>query len=131
MRDLAVPLPSTMQEIATVIGREATLLIAIKTPYRTIYIPKSPAPDHWIARLIGQERWAVMQREFSGIQLVVAKCSDIARAERDDEIRRGFKSGKTRAWLSIEYGLTPRRIRSILDASQGDYMRRKMREASL
>jgi len=122
-------LPPTAQEIARLIGREATLLIAIKATNRCIYVPKGDASGHWIARLIGPERFAVMQREFGGMQLTIAKCSDIARAERDNEIRKRFKDGKTIAWLALEYGLTTRRIWSIVDARQVDYMHRKMREA--
>ena len=110
-----VPLPSTAQEIADVIGREATLAIASKASNRCIYVPRGDAPEHWIARLIGLPLFEKLQHEFGGMQLPIAKCSEIARAERKAGVIAMYHDGRTINDIAFEFDCTPRFVAMLLD----------------
>ena len=49
-------LPSLLAEIASVAGEEAALKIASARGGTQIYVPPVPSSDHWMTRLIGQEK---------------------------------------------------------------------------
>lgn len=50
-----VALPGILAEIAEVAGEDAALAIAKARGGTQIYIPPTPANDHWLCRLIGRE----------------------------------------------------------------------------
>ena len=108
------PLPPTAQEIADVIGRAATLAIAARATHRCVYVPKHEAPDHWIAQLIGAELFSKMQHVFAGEQLPLAKCSEIARHERNASVCAMYRDGRTINEIARELDCTPRFIAMVL-----------------
>jgi hypothetical protein len=70
-----IPLPPTAQVVADVIGREATLALAMSCLYRCLYVPKGKlGPDSYLVRTIGEEKAKLMQKEFIGMLLPLATC---------------------------------------------------------
>ena len=115
-----LPLPSTAQEVADVIGREATLTLARSVKHRCLYVPKTTQSRHsasgerscaWIERTIGIDLTAKLVKEFGGMQLPLARCACVIIAERRAKIRAAFEAGKTSREIALEHGISPRWVR--------------------
>lgn len=99
------------------IGREATLSLARCVKHRVLYVPRTTESRYradgeracaWIERVIGVQLTAKLVKEFGGIQLNLAKCANIERAERRERIAKSFfRDGKSIKEIALEQGLTP------------------------
>lgn len=117
-----IPLPPTAQVVADVIGREATLALAMSCQYRCLYIPKTRlASDSYLVRTIGEEKAKSMQREFAGMLLPLASCHHIAVFERQSRIRASVADGKTHAQVAVMFGVTQKWVRQICARPPGEY----------
>jgi hypothetical protein len=99
-------LPETAQIIADVIGRELTLKLAAVARHRAVYIPKQMPRSHWVAGVVGIEAADKLVSAFGGMLLTLAKCSNLARRERNKRI-----------WRLHKANLRPREIASMLRVS--------------
>ena len=112
------PLPPTAQELADVIGRDAALALCRAVKHRVLYVPISIDSKRrgerccaWIERTIGRDLTLRLVKEFGGMQLPLANCGRIARAERREKIYLEFLGGKSSKQLALEYGLSLRWVR--------------------
>jgi len=121
-------LPKSAEMIEQFIGRNAVILLAEKSPYRTrdkcqIYIPKSYKPGHWIRRAIGDKLFEIMRLEFGGELLEIATCKAVREAPRNrDMITANIKGMNLRA-IAEKYRLCHRWVRIIINRSivTGEY----------
>lgn len=117
-----IPLPPTAQVVADVIGRDATLSLAMSCQYRCLYVPKGRlASDSYLVRTIGRDKAELMQREFSGMLLPLATCHHIAIVERQRRIRASVAEGKTHAQVAIAYGVTVKWVRELCSRQPNEY----------
>ncbi len=112
------PLPPSAQVVAEVIGREKTLLLARTICHRHFYVPKVYPIGHWIPALVGRETAALLQHTFGGELVDLAKCTSLARAERNKEIVRDILAGDLLHTVAQRYRLTPRAISYVLEANR-------------
>lgn len=111
-------LPPSAQIVAEYIGREKTLLIARNIQHRHFYVPKSYPQGHWIPALVGREAASRLQRVFGGELVDLAKCTAIARAERDAEIVQAIEAGEKLHVIAQRYRLTPRAVRYVAEKAR-------------
>lgn len=117
-----IPLPPTAQVVADVIGREATLALAMSCLYRCLYVPKGRlASDSYLVRTIGNDLAKLMQREFAGMLLPLATCHHIAIFERQARIRKEVADGKSHAQVAVMFGVTPKWVRQLCQRPEGEY----------
>ena len=113
------PLPSTAQELADAIGRDATLALARSVKHRVLYVPRSIDSTYrrgercceWIERTIGKELTAKLVKEFGGLQLPLARCAEIEREQRRERIQLAYQSGKSSREIAEEFGLCRRWVK--------------------
>lgn len=105
-----IPLPPTAQEVADIIGREATLALARKVKHRCLYVPKHMPPDYWIRREIGDELANKLQKIFAGEQVPLAKCKSIACEQRRIGIEAAFHEGKSVQEIALMFGLSTQHL---------------------
>jgi hypothetical protein len=61
-------LPGVLAEIAAAAGEDAALAIAAKFGGARVYIPPSPARDHWLSHLVGHKAaLAIADRLTAGV----------------------------------------------------------------
>lgn len=127
-------LPSTVQEIADVIGRERALFLIGQLPrYHVqdtrkgkagsaglserviLYVPKTLKPDHHLVRILGWNDAARLVRVFGGCLVHSSNCQEVYRPHRDAGIRLVHAQGVPVAMVADWFGLTERRARQILE----------------
>jgi hypothetical protein len=109
-------LPETAQVIAEVIGREKTLLLARHIPHRHFYVPKAAFPvGHWLPAFLGRDAANKLQKVFGGELVDLAKCTALARVERDADIVQADSKGEPLHSIATRHRLTPRMVRYVLD----------------
>lgn len=104
-------LPETAQTIADVIGAELTLKLAAAARHRAVYVPKNMPSGHWITAIVGHEASAKLVKEFGGMLLTLARCSCVARQDRDRKIYRAHKAGMRRREIARVVGVSPETVR--------------------
>ncbi len=111
----APALPSTVAEIADVIGRDAAIQLAhARAATRNLYVPHNMPDGHWLPRMIGMDAASRLQRVYSGELIPIATCRDMDRHERNRSIAEDHSAGFSIRHLATRYGLTTRRIGMIL-----------------
>ena len=117
MRKIPLPLPSTAQEVADIIGREATLilatLVAVHGP-RGIYVPHKMPENHWIVCAIGKELSAKLWREFHGMYVPLSKCWIIGITARNEAIKSAYSTGDSISVIASRFGITYQRVYQIV-----------------
>ncbi|XHR29615.1 MAG: hypothetical protein ACFUZC_03465 [Chthoniobacteraceae bacterium] len=103
-------LPPTAQEIADVIGYDATLILARMVPTRAIYVPHKMPDSHWIVRAIGDRLATKLWEEFHGMHLPLAKCTIVATTERRVGIRKAYAAGEAVPAIAAHWGVTAQRV---------------------
>lgn len=91
----AIELPPTAQVVADVIGREDTLRLARAVKFRSLYVPKQLPARHWLRDVLGDHTAELLAQEFQGMQLPLARCSNVYRADRDARIISMRENGQT------------------------------------
>lgn len=120
-------LPSSVQEVADVIGREKALelvgkLPSLRRPSGTpgeqrieVYIPMlcNLKPDHKLVRMIGYAAAERLCHRFSGEILQLATCKGVYRAFRDKAVMRALNDGATEAEASEWFGVSIKTVQLI------------------
>lgn len=124
-------LPSTVQEIADVIGREQALYLVGQLPrcyspdarYPAarkstviMYVPKRLEPNSDLVRILGWRDASRLSREFAGMLIHPASCADILRQHRDRNIIRLAADGVSNAMLADWFNLDVTQVRRIVKA---------------
>lgn len=98
-------LPSSVREIAQVIGREAALrligampaVVAGKQGKQSsrvmLYVPKKLSPDHRLVQILGAEHAMALVKAFGGEMLQPANCRRIYARYRDEAILKMLRDG--------------------------------------
>jgi Mor family transcriptional regulator len=114
-------LPPILQEIAELIGLQATLVLVKSYGGTRLYVPKRFDSDHPIVKLIGHEQAARFFEKFGGQDQFDFPKGEIAvKAARDKQIRGQRADGATHARLAVTHGLSERQIRNILGPEVDD-----------
>ena len=125
MRGRYMRLPSSVQEIADVIGRETALFLIGQLPTcyagndgkrstRVIlYVPKRLSPNHRLVRILGWHVAAQLVEGFGGEILQPANCQEVYRRFRDGEARRLIADGLSATHLAEVMAVSERHIRNI------------------
>lgn len=66
MTSPAAPLPPVLSDIALIAGEDAARKVAGAVGGTRVYIPPAPGPDHWLAKLIGQDEALRIADHFTG-----------------------------------------------------------------
>ncbi len=88
-------LPPTAQVVAEVIGRDMTLRLARAVKFRSLYVPKYLPTRHWLRDVLGDQAAETLAHEFQGMQLPLARCSNVYRADRDRKILAMREQGQS------------------------------------
>ena len=107
-------LPPTLRGVRDLVGRQATLALVERYGGTHVHVPRGCRDDRAPALLLGRGPAARFIHRFAGIRLYAAKMDAAPRATRGAEIRGLYDSGLSAARLAQKYGLSERRIRSIL-----------------
>jgi hypothetical protein len=127
-------LPSSVQEIADVIGRERALYLVGRLPrylspdVRTretckgghstrviMYVPKRMTFDHELVRILGWNDAEKLRVAFGGEILKPAVCGDLYKPFRDAGIRRAWAAGGVTIELLAEwFSVNPKTIKNVL-----------------
>jgi hypothetical protein len=124
MGDL-VRLPTSVQEIADVIGRERALYLVGQLPRCVagvdgkkssrviLYVPSVSrlTLDHELVRILGYNDALKMCRNFGGLILQLANCSDIYNNYRDKMILKFLSEGMTPVQVAAILGISDRHVR--------------------
>lgn len=108
-------LPGVLGEIARVAGEEAALAIAEARGGTEIYIPPSPARDHWLSRLVGQEAARAIADHLScgvgglRVELPLGPHGHIARAQA--KVDAMLREGRSERDTALATGYTIRSVR--------------------
>lgn len=104
-----IDLPGILAEIADAAGTEAALLVAQAVGGRRAYFPGEPGPDHWLSRLIGQERARAVCAQLTpgdrGIELEVPLGPCGSRARRWRRIHEMLEDGASKPAIAAATGV--------------------------
>lgn len=108
-------LPSSVQEIADVIGRQNALTLVGRVN-NSFYVPKPEkiVEEHWIAQTIGLEAALILSNEFRGLILKVANCRSIYRVFRNRTFCRLWDEGWSKSEIAQCFRITERHVNNIL-----------------
>ena len=122
-------LPSSVQEIADVIGRESALLLVGQLPRCTqrdqrypkavssrviMYVPKRLEPGHRLVQILGYVTALSLVHHFGGEVLYPANCADVYRRFRDREALRMIREGMTAKAVADVLGVSDRHVRNLI-----------------
>src|SRR5687768_1987336 len=129
-----MPLPSSVQEIADVIGDDRALFLIGRlprcyTPGKTgsswesgkrvgverviMYVPKRLDVDHPLVRIMGWVDAQKLVSAFGGEILCPATCTSIYRPFRDEQISRLVGEGVPTMMVAEWFGVTERLVRNL------------------
>lgn len=109
----------SLVETVDSIGYASTMILITAFAGRTLYIPllnsgrKSNNRDI-LVRIMGEEKATKLMADHGCKQLYVPNGYTEIRRERDKQIVKEYDGSETQAELALKYGLSVRRIRSIL-----------------
>lgn len=120
-------LPSSVQEIADVIGRDRALFLVGQLPrcYKTrqhtkqagwhviLYVPKVIKPDHQLVQILGWADATKLVAVFGGEILQPANCTEVYRAFRDKTALAMIEAGKTPVEVAELLGVSDRQVRNL------------------
>lgn len=118
-------LPSSVREIAEVIGHERALYLVGKLPRChpasrkaeavVVYVPtlKRLKPDHILVQILGWQEATKMCRAFGGEVLQPGNCREIYRRFRDASIVQMRKAGVPVGVIAEWMDITPQAVRSL------------------
>lgn len=111
-------LPPTAQVVAQVIGRDATLALAACVKFRSLFVPKNLPPRHWLRDVIGDRAAERLSQEFPSMQLPLAKCANVYKAERDRRILELRAKGVEPRRIAAQLDMPERTVRTVLYRKQ-------------
>ena len=122
-------LPTSVQEIADIIGAERALYLISQLPRcqrrdsrnpnadrsrPVLYVPKKMTPDHPLAVILGIDDARALSEALGGEGFHPAACANIQRAQRNATIARMKRAGSTAAEIAEAVALTQRQVRNII-----------------
>ena len=122
-------LPGSAQQIADVIGMDATLELIRRLPRQfdkehpsgrpALYVPKTIPPNHRLVEWIGWDAAVKLSRYYGGDFLFVATCSSASKAPRNADIVAALKEASP-AVVASRFGMSERQVRRIAAAARSD-----------
>lgn len=109
-------IPASLQEIAEVVGDDNAMKMVQAYGGTRVFVPQSVGAQHKLSTLLGFEQAKKLSRTFGGEPLTIARCTMLLKHRRNEEIRKKYDEGASVHELVREYGLTERRIYSILSS---------------
>lgn len=114
-------LPSSVQEIANVIGRDRALFLVGQLPrcysrkscHVILYVPKVIKPDHQLVQILGWSDASKLVAGFGGEILHPANCTEVYRAFRDKTALAMIEGGKTPVEVAELLGVSDRHVRNL------------------
>lgn len=121
-------LPSSVEEIAEVIGRERALYLIGRLPrcyppsrgsrgwqeQVVMYVPKTLKPTHRLVRILGWHDATKLVRHFGGEILRPGNCRDLYRPHRDAGIRSAAQSGIPAVMIAEWFDVSERHVKNVL-----------------
>lgn len=104
-------LPSSLADIARVIGVAATLKLCEARPGGRIFIPKEATPDHWIAELLGIDAFAALVHVYKGERPEIPLAHKWQLRIKERAIVSARRAGQSQYEVAQQYGMTQRGIR--------------------
>jgi Mor family transcriptional regulator len=104
-----------MNELQELLGNEAARRFVAAFRGQVIVVPKQMNHGHKIAVVIGYEAALELSRRMGGIHLSVTTGHAAKLLDRNNEIRAYRKQGMEINELAQKFGLTARRISSIIN----------------
>ena len=104
---------SLRDELAGLIGEEGLRRLATRRGGRRLYIPSKVRPLHWLALLLGQDAADALAFRYGGDRIVIPELG-LARATRNEEIRRCHAAGASAADVADRFGLSERQVWRVL-----------------
>ena len=84
---------------------------------RRVYIPKSFISSHILVRELGEETTDFLTRNFGGSCIEVPHIETILLIARNKRIKDAFHAGKKIRDISIEFSISPKRVKKIVRGS--------------
>lgn len=119
-------LPSSVQEIANVIGRDRALFLVGQLPrcyvdrvghksWRVmLYVPKDIKPDHELVKILGWPDAVKLVAGFGGEILHPASCAEVYRAFRDKSALAMAGQGMKPTAIAEVLGVSDRQVRNLI-----------------
>lgn len=111
-------LPPTAQVVAEVIGRDATLRLARCVKFRSLFVPKSLPANHWLRDVLGDDAAERLSGEFPSMQLPLARCSNVYRADRDRRILAMREEGHSGEAIAKALGIPKSTVWTVVYRNQ-------------
>ncbi|MBF0192871.1 MAG: hypothetical protein HQL99_17295 [Magnetococcales bacterium] len=109
-------LPSSLEEIAEVIGREGALQLVNACGGTRIFVPRKLRVQHKLVTMLGFEQARRLSHHFGGETLTVVRAAELLRRTRNREIVRRYDAGAGVRQLARDNALTERQIYAILSS---------------
>lgn len=119
----SVQLPSCVQTIADVIGRDAALKLVAELPRvysrgrpsgrAMLYVPKQVTPEHRLVQILGAEAAAKLARVFAGEVMLLAVCKETERALRNRAVEIEVERGASAREIGVLFCMSKSRSRHI------------------
>lgn len=107
--------PSSMINLAALIGEEATLSLIRERGGSVVYVPTQFRSGHWITKLIGVESTELLVGGYGGCTLDIPECRSADIRTRNEEIVRAVRlAGRTTQEVAREFGLSRRMVQRVL-----------------
>ncbi|WP_301181602.1 Mor transcription activator family protein [Thalassolituus sp. UBA3500] len=103
-------LPESIRDIIDLVGISAALRIVEERGGIRLYVPKTPAVNHWLSDLIGLDNMTALVNVYAGEEIEIPRCAAALKAIKDHEIATAEGSVTE---LARRYGYTERGIRKI------------------
>lgn len=105
------PLPTTVRDLARVMGEDTALKLSAIARNRQLYVPHQAAATHPIVKAIGQDGYQRLRAYYGGEQVSLAKAD---RAQRVRSMKQALVAGVPAARVAEQFGVTERRVRQVL-----------------
>ena len=103
-------LPPAFREIAEIVGLKAALAIAAEQAGMRIYVPKTPAKQHWLIKLIGSEATRQLSHRYGGTEIDVPLLFNGNRASIWQQVQRLLRDGRSVADIIRIAGISRRSV---------------------
>lgn len=111
-------LPPTAQVVAEVIGRDRTLVLARTVKFRSLYVPKRLPARHWLRDVLGDQPAEALVQEFQGMQLPLARCATVFKAERNRRVMSMREAGASVREIGLALGIPESTVWTVIYRNQ-------------
>jgi hypothetical protein len=107
-------LPESLHHLETLIGLNALLALIKHRGGTVLNVPRVPAPDHWLAGLIGLDSFKKLVGIYAGEPMEIPRCAKLLTLARDISILQDKRQRMADRELALKYGMTGRGITKAL-----------------